>query len=1674
MSQYIDSEAEESEEEMMETKRKMKRISSDESSEDEDEDMEEVKDLIDDRPIEEDDSDNSSDDDDRSPNAKRKRTDDDFDDRLDEEDYDVIEENLGVKVERKRFRRLKKIQDEESDNDQDMEADDERNAIANQLFEAGSGDEDEKSSPSRRDKNETEQYDDEEAEEESDADDFIVDDDGKPLKTHKKRPRIFADSALQEAQDIFGVDFDYDELAKFDGDYDEDEDEDEEDEYADEDDVGRTKKSKKASRRKGTKKSIFDIYEPSELKRGHFTDLDNEIRGTDIPERMQLRVVPVTPADEAELKEEGKWIYEQAFVKKTLSIQDDHLTPEAKEAAVKKSSAIQKIVTALDFMRNQFMEVPFIAFYRKEYYLTDLNMNDLWKIYKYDAKWCQLNSRKKALIKLFTRMKEYQTMKLSQDKDAPLPENIRIFDDNDLQFLKGVQNIEELNDCYNHFMLYYHEDVRQMQQEAKKYNKEKKKQERQERRKKLIAEAEENGEEPPPEEIEEDEDDAAEETLKQAARTGPYALCKKAGLEPFAKRFGLTPEDFAINLSEEYGTKEVEQDPMEASEIAKQYLGKKFQTTEEVLKAVTLMVAIQLSRQPLLRESVRKLYRDKATITVKPTKKGLKMIDESHPIYSMKYLKEKPVKELKGDEYLKLLVAQEDKLIELTFSDKFQTHGNTNYIDHVASLYQRDEFSKNVQEWNTLRKNAVNLALSDMVIPDLKKELKAILLSEAKDCVLRHCTRKMYNWIKHGPYKVDKNDFEESDEEWSTSKGLRVMGLAYVPDFSVAAFACLVTPDGDCSDYLKLPHILKKKNSYRDNEKQLKMADLRSLRNFIETKKPHVIVIGGESREATMIAEDLKEVVNGLMVDEQFPKIEVEIIENELSFVYANSNKGVAEFRDYPDLLRQAISLARRMQDPLVEFSQLCNADDEILCLKYHPLQDQISKEDLLEGIHQEFINRVNEVGVDINQVVLQPYYTNLVQFICGLGQRKGQYLIKMLKQTNQRLENRTQLVTSCHMGPKVFVNCAGFIRIDTNSLGDSTEAYVEVLDGSRVHPETYEWARKMAVDALEYDDQDANPAGALEEILEAPHRLKELDLDAFAEELERQGFGNKGVTLYDIRSELDDRYKDLRPPFQSYTPDQLFTALVKETPETFYVGKLLEATVIGISYRKPKGDQLDQANPVRNDETGLWQCPFCLKNSFPELSEVWNHFDAGSCPGKAVGVRLRLDNGLSGYINIKNLSDKHVDNPEERVRIGHRIHVRVIKIEPERFGCECTSRGSDLQDVNKEWKPQKDLYYDTDAEKEDIKKEEDLKKGSQRQVYVTRVIIHPSFKNITYIDAENLMATMQQGEAIIRPSSKGEDHLTVTWKVAEGVHQHIDVLEKGKENKYSLGKSLFIGNEEFEDLDEIIARHINPMAAFASELIEYKYYKPQVLGNYEKAEEILRQMKKENENSIPYILSACQKEPGRFLLSYLPREKCGHEKIQVSHEGYEFRLKRFQRVMDLIRWFKEHYRDPIPGKATPASSTPRAFPTTPALNVVNGVSTDAIQRVAQNMPRQLYNQLSQVATNATPHYTPYVTPYQTPVNPTPRYGENTPSSTTPHHHHHHHHQYAGSNAPDDWRKAAEAWVVNKTTTPVYRSSGTPRPFKQPYKSPRGTPHTNSSPRSMSLSGDGTPLYDES
>uniref|UniRef100_A0A3Q4B8K3 Transcription elongation factor SPT6 n=1 Tax=Mola mola TaxID=94237 RepID=A0A3Q4B8K3_MOLML len=1500
--------------------------------------------------------------------------------------------------------------------------------------------------------------------------------------------------ALQEAQEIFGGDFDF---ADFETDaYDQGE---EEEEDQDEESWDRPKKQTK--RRLG-RKSIFEIYEPSELESSHMTDQDNEIRTTDMPERFQLRSIPVKPAEDDELEEEAEWIFRHGFSTLTISMQEstDYLDRGTTTNFSRKGpSTIAKIKEALNFMRNQQFEVPFIAFYRKEYVEPELNINDLWKVWQWDEKWTQLKTRKQNLTRLFQKMQSFQFEQISADPDKPLADGIRPLDTADMERLKDVQTLEELGDVYNHFLLYYGRDIPKMQNAAKANKK----------RLKKIKEVSEDEEEL---EVEHEEEPKGPD-LKLASRRDMYSICQSVGLDGLAKKFGLTPEQFGENLRDSYQRHETEQFPAEPIELAKDYVCSQFPTPEAVLEGTRYMVAMQIAREPLVRHVLRQTFQERAKINMKPTKKGRKEVDEAHFAYSFKYLKNKPVKELNGDQFLKMCLAEDEGLLSIDICiDLIGVKGYAGdqaYFDEIKQFYYRDEFSHQVQEWNRQRTLAIERSLTQFLYPQMAKELKSKLIVEAKESI--SCCRRLYNWLKVAPYRPDQLVEEDDDlMEESQGKGIRVLGVAYAPSRDTPVFCALINGEGEVVDFLRLPYFMKRRNAFREDEREKKAHDIENLKRFLTGKKPHVVAVAGENRDAQMmIMEDMKRTISELEQESSLPAVGVELVDNELATLYMNSKRSEVDFRDYPPLLRQAVSIARKIQDPLIEYAQVCSTDEDILCLKLHPLQEHVVKEDLLSALYCEFINRVNEVGVDVNKAIAHSHTQSLVQYVCGLGPRKGSHLLKILKQNNTRLENRTQLVTMCHMGPKVFINCAGFIKIDTASLGDSTDSYIEVLDGSRVHPETYEWARKMAVDALEYDEsaEDANPAGALEEILENPERLKDLDLDAFAEELERQGYGNKGITLYDIRAELSCRYKDLRVAYRVPNTEEVFNLLTKETPETFYIGKLITSVVTGIAHRRPQGESYDQA--IRNDATGLWQCPFCQQDNFPELSEVWNHFDSGSCPGQAIGVRSRLDNGVQGFIPTKFLSDKVVKHPEERVKVGMTVHCRIMKIDIEKFSVDLTCRTSDLMDKANEWKLPKDSYYDFDTESEDQKHEEELKKKQQRTPYIKRVIAHPNFHNISFNQAEKMMETLDQGDLIIRPSSKGENHLTVTWKVADGIYQHVDVREEGKENAFSLGHTLWINNEEFEDLDEITARYIQPMASFARDLLGHKYFQECNGGTKEKMEELLIRTKREKPTFIPYFISACKDLPGKFILGYQPRGKPRIEYVTITPDGFRYRSQIFPTVNGLFRWFKDHYQEPVPG-ITPSNSsrtrTPASLNATPA-NINIADLTRAVNSLPRNMTSQMFNAIAAVTgqgqnPNTTPAqwgssqygyggstggggsssaYHVFATPQQPMATPlmTPSYSYTTPSQqalgtpqypgSTPQSSHSHapgppHGSHISNTSAVDWGKMAEQWLKEKEAEGRKKAQRmTPRPSPSPM--------IESTP--MSIAGDATPLLDE-
>ena len=103
-------------------------------------------------------------------------------------------------------------------------------------------------------------------------------------------------------------------------------------------------------------------------------------------------------------------------------------------------------------------------------------------------------------------------------------------------------------------------------------------------------------------------------------------------------------------------------------------------------------------------------------------------------------------------------------------------------------------------------------------------------------------------------------------------------------------------------------------------------------------------------------------------------------------------------------------------------------------------------------------------------------------------------------------------------------------------------------------------------------------------------------------------------------------------------------------------------------------------------------------------------------------------------------------------------------------------------------------------------------------------------------------------------------------------------------------------------------------MTSQTREIVNHRYYRETEGGNKQKLEEILLTEKRKNPSRIPYFFSASQVYPGKFMLGYMPRNKPRVEYVTVCPEGFRYRGRVHATVNGLLRWFKEHFRDPIPG----------------------------------------------------------------------------------------------------------------------------------------------------------------
>ena len=934
---------------------------------------------------------------------------------------------------------------------------------------------------------------------------------------------------------------------------------------------------------------------------------------------------------------------------------------------------------------------------------------------------------------------------------------------------------------------------------------------------------------------------------------------KKNGMDDLAKLFNINIRDYVRSITSQQVLHIPDDHHVAPDHVAVDFMKAQYVTSAAALEAARVLLYNEIGTNPELRSFMRKIYSTDAVITVRLTQKGRDDIDQAHPYYCFKYVVDKPVDSFNDGMFLAMMDAESQNLMKL----ELRVGEEKRLIEDLRKYICNDYFNELAQAWNHERAQVAESAARKILFPHASKWLREKLAAEATDYVSNNCQLAMQSRIAMAPYKVppvpknsygdpdDDDDDDEEDEEVNP----KVLGLSWGDGGPQAPiYAAMVNETGNLVKVFtnaKLSEIACRPNNMDYNA----MKTVDEFVAFLKEHRPHVIALGGfQCNTLKKLKKFLEDTVSR---EEETRNIAVLIIEDEAARIFMNSKRGVKEFPDdsHHRLVRYCVSLARKVQDPTSEYAALYNYHKDVLSLPLDPLQHLLPELKLMSAIDRAFINIVNECGVDINLAAEHPHLSYTLQFVSGLGPRKAQFMLARISRMTSKLGSRDDLIQEKLCGPVIFKNSCAFIRIREMHLNGKAYDSFDVLDDTRIHCEDYDFARKMVLDAHDVDDSLLNNKSmATERIRDLMQSgemtdMSALNLDEYATKLWNIGKVKKRNVLNLIRQEMFEPFKERRDPFVPATPDQVFTMLTGESNETLRPGLILNAEIVNVRDK----------------------VMFC-----------------------------KLECGLEGKVFPKHGGVPRDMTMQEVYSSGTVIPVRVLEINKEDLSADfaCSERDVDPENAVP---PKRDEYFNRHLEDQDLQvAKRSLIKMRKEAV---RVIQHPFFKNIDYKRAQVYLASRPRGEVVIRPSNKGNDHLCITWKVDDGIFQHIEVQERNKENEWSIGKTLLIGDLEFREIDHIIAEYIEPMTRRIAQLINHAKYKKFDLKKMQ--EEMERQYAAVKRSVYGFIISS--NKPGHFFLVYRhPQNHVRHDTILVKPDGYEFRKRTHQSIDDMLKFFKE------------------------------------------------------------------------------------------------------------------------------------------------------------------------
>ena len=523
----------------------------------------------------------------------------------------------------------------------------------------------------------------------------------------------------------------------------------------------------------------------------------------------------------------------------------------------------------------------------------------------------------------------------------------------------------------------------------------------------------------------------------------PYKQ-KKRTRATIAKEKGLEPLSNIIYM---------QSDKRDINEIAKQFIDpeKGIETIEDALNGAKDIIAENVADNADYRKKMKKLCNREAVVTIKA-----KDENEKSP-YEMYYDFNETLRTLPShrilainrgekEDYLKVKVEKPDEKV-------------INYIERDIIQDKNSQFGKLLEE-------SIEDGYKRLIEPSVDRELRNDLFEKAEEKAIKVFGKNAKQLLLQAPIK-------------------NITVLGFDPAYRTGCKLAVIDENGKLLDTATV---------YPTEPQNDVAGATKVIDNFIEKYHINMIAIGNgtASRESEMFVSDL--------ISKHKEEIYYAIVSEAGASVYSASKLATEEYPDINVSLRGAISIARRLQDPLAE---LVKIDPKAIGVGQY--QHDVNQKKLSESLTGVVEDAVNNVGVDVNTAT-----PSLLSYVSGINKQVAKNIVEYRDQ-NGSLKQRKELLKVPKLGKVAFEQCAGFLRIYNGK---------NPLEITGVHPESYDKAEELLT-KLGYTVNDLIENERLTQLRE---KLKQVNVKEMAKELD---MGE--LTLQDIIKELSKPGRDPR-----------------------------------------------------------------------------------------------------------------------------------------------------------------------------------------------------------------------------------------------------------------------------------------------------------------------------------------------------------------------------------------------------------------------------------------------------------------------------------------------------------------------------------------------------------------